>query len=879
MARPKVGNAKSRGVTEKLPAKPPAADAPSRTHTQFLTLVLLYLFAAGLHVAALWEAARFPHLSTDEAQYTMVGENLRLGKGYTIRGQIHSGMPPIYPLFVAAAHSLGGPSRHSVLCFNCFAIGLVVFPVFLIARQFRLSPLNSYLMATAAAFLPHTFYAAMYMAESLQYPLVLTAFYITAKWLDQPFFRRDVWLGILLGAGLLNKFAELSFLIALLLTLLILSRRSRQRDQPRRAGHALIVFGIVVALELAWIAWKRVNGAGALGGYGTALEESMHAMAPLKLLLAYLGDFFLAAGLIVAVPLFYWFHENWGKQRSLSVLLATTLFCQLGIHGFFEARLTAMIRERLFLYSFPLMAIAAVAGMERFKQQSNIWVRYVAPYATVVFVALISLYNYPLPSPAVEAPWAGLLGSINRSGVVDFNYSRFLLDALWAVLIATTLLLILPRPRLATGSATVLAAFVVLFHVTTFLFTARLLAAWSRGGVGALQPVVNWLASSGVKPGDPLFIAGYWAFDARSAVAPTDEFFQSWIYKQGPYATLSVQLEALARYDVRMISGLAQIPSRMKPGDGLMIDTRVSDMDFVSEFYPYYLYRQPLQPSGPPRALYTIDLPPGVFHTFAGTVRGDGAIVGTGKGDTGVLAITNAIAFVPGRYRLTPHLKTKSGEQVVLSVNVHQTNRVLAHFEAPALDPLEFDIASEDLLNFSVYGKSTPDFLFEGVTVQFVSGPRPIPVRVLSQPTQQFAKVPSNLPVTPMSLSLVCSVENINNEGFAPAHRVRKVDGLHLFGWAFDSRTHFAEGHLLVELVSDNNHAYYAMAERTPRPDVVSKFQTPELAHSGFRLHASLQTIPAGWYRVYLIQMENGYPVECSAYRNVIVEEDRSPAQ
>src|SRR5437588_1027460 len=136
------------------------AQAPIKlSPRETVTLVLLYLFAVGLHVTALWDAARFPHLCTDEAQYTMVGENLRLGKGYTIRGHIHSGIPPLYPLFVAAAHTLGGPSRHSVLCFNCVAICLVVFPAYLLARQFQLSELNSYLMVVAAAFLPHTFYA------------------------------------------------------------------------------------------------------------------------------------------------------------------------------------------------------------------------------------------------------------------------------------------------------------------------------------------------------------------------------------------------------------------------------------------------------------------------------------------------------------------------------------------------------------------------------------------------------------------------------------------------------------------------------------------------------------------------------------------------
>jgi hypothetical protein len=859
------------------------AGGSPRKRTQSVTLVVLYLVAVAVHVATLWEGARFPHLSTDEAQYTMVGENLRLGKGFTIRGQIHSGLPPVYPLFVAAAHSLGGPSRHSVLCFNCAAICLVVFPAFLLARQFRLSPLNSYLMALAAAFLPHTFYAAMYMAESLQYPLVLTAFYIAAKWLDHPFFRRDVLLGSLLGAGLLNKFAELSFLIALLLTLLILSRRSRQENQPRRAKHTFIVFGVVIALELAWIAWKRVNGAGALGIYGTALQESAHAMAPIRLLLAYVGDFFLAAGLITTVPLFYWFRENWQKQRSLAILLAATLLCQIGFHGFFEARLTGMIRERLFLYSFPLMAIAAVAGMERFKQQqqSNVWARYLAPYTPLLFVGLISLYSY-ISSPAVEAPWAGALGSYTPHGYAGFVNSRLVLHAVCAVLVSATLLAVVPR----SNAATALAAFLVLFQLGGFLFTSRMLVGWGRLGLGSLQPLVSWLASSGVKPGDHLFIAGApWAFEGPGAVTPVDEFFQRWVDKEGPYTLLSVQLEALARYDVRMISGPAQIPSRMKPGDVLLVDTRVSQMDLVSEAYPYYLFRRPVQVTGSPRALYTIDIPTAAFRTLAGKLRSDGAIVGTSSGETGVLAITGAMAFVPGRYRLMPHLKANPGERFVLAVNMHQTNQVIARFEVPALNSLEFNVVSEDLLNFSVYGKSTPDFLFEGLTVQFVAaiaapGP-PMPPK----PAQQFVAEQSSLPATP-HIGLSCFVDNINGASFGPADRARKSDGLHLLGWAFDARTRSVPGTtLLVELfsdnISDNNRAYHATAERAARPDVAAALHAPALTQCGFRLDAGLRLVPAGWYRVYLIQMENGQPVECSTYRNVIVEDNNSlsPAQ
>jgi hypothetical protein len=803
----------------------------------------------------------------------MVGENLRLGKGYTIRGQIHSGIPPMYPLFVAAAHAIGGPSRHSVLWFNCLAICLVVFPAFCLARQFKLSLLNSHLMAAAAVFLPHTFYAAMYMAETLQYPLVLTAFYVAVKWLNVPFLKRDIWLGILLGAGLLNKFAELSFVIALLLAVLILSRSRRDRTQPRRAGHALIVFGIMIALELAWMAWKKVNGAGALGVYGTTLQDSAGAPLPVKLLLAYLGDFFLAPGLIVAVPLFYWFRRNWDSQRSVAILLATTLLCQLGIHGVLEARLTGLIRERLFLYSFPLVAIAAVAGMECFTDpRSNKGARrYLTVYSMLLLVGLVSLYNYPVPSPVVEAPWAGLLGSLTPHGFVDFNNHRLVLDTLGVMLIAATLLLLLP-PR---GSATALAVFIALFHVSTFLFATRILANWSRIGIASLQPVANWLASSGVEPGNLLFIAGAsWDFEGSKAVTPVDEFFRQWVRKEGPYLLLSVQLEALARYDIRVISGAAQIPSHLKAGDVLLIDTRMSEMDLIGERYPYYLYRQRHRSTRLPRPLYTIDMPAAAFSTPAGKTREDGAIVGRGQGDTGVLAISDGMAFVPGRYRLTPRLKIKVGETVVLAMNVHRTNQVLARFEVPSAGPLEAEVISEDPVNFSFYGKNTSDFLFEGLTARFVAAnPAPLPA-VPVQPAVQFVEEQSSFTTEPR-VGLSCFIDSINGAALGPADQARKSDGLHTFGWAYDTRTRSVERTTLqVQLVSENNHSYHATAQRNLRPDVASALVAPALINSGFRLDAGLQRVPAGWYRMYLIQMENGQPVECSSYRNVVVEED-----
>src|SRR6266478_939040 len=88
-------------------------------------LVAIYVASVALHFASLRHEAEFPLLATDEVQYISVGENLRLGHGFTTRGEFHTGLPPFYPLFVAFAHSLGFDARTSALFFSCLVICLV----------------------------------------------------------------------------------------------------------------------------------------------------------------------------------------------------------------------------------------------------------------------------------------------------------------------------------------------------------------------------------------------------------------------------------------------------------------------------------------------------------------------------------------------------------------------------------------------------------------------------------------------------------------------------------------------------------------------------------------------------------------------------------
>src|ERR1700733_13327662 len=84
-----------------------------------VVLVLLYLASTAVHLYLLRGAFRFPHISSDEVQFAMTGENIRLGRGYTLRGTFNSTLPPAFPLFVALAHSDAPDPRAGLFVFRC----------------------------------------------------------------------------------------------------------------------------------------------------------------------------------------------------------------------------------------------------------------------------------------------------------------------------------------------------------------------------------------------------------------------------------------------------------------------------------------------------------------------------------------------------------------------------------------------------------------------------------------------------------------------------------------------------------------------------------------------------------------------------------------
>lgn len=652
---------------------------------------MIYVAAVIAHFMLLKPQSEFPLLATDEVQYTSVGENLRLGNGFDARGEFHAGLPPLYPLFVAFAHNFGSDPRISALWLSCLVICLAVFPAYGLARHAGLDRTISCVLAAAAAFLPNTLWAGLYMAETLNYPLFLACFWILAQWVETPTVGRGWIAGVLLSAMVLTKVAAWSFVAAVAITIAILALRRLRTD--RFGLHAVRIFGVVAVTEIGWQIFKQLHHAAGLGMYGAVLGEfGLPNLSP-SLLGAYFADFLLAPGLVVAVPLFLWF-RTYGRERfNLSVLLAATLVCELAVHSFLEAGLTGFLKERLILYSFPIIAIFAVKGIDALGNSSAA-TKPLLVAVPFVLLGLLGRYAFPY-NPVIDIPWASALGSSFWIGVDSFSKIQLTGAAALLILIFCAVLLLIR----ARWMQIALATFVLGFCVFAFVSSATEMTQLSRRGKSQVDGVVYWLSSNHVNAGDRLILCGRMAYyQERHRSTPFDAFFVNWHERLGFTEIWNFQLETFGRYDVRMAQTVDQLRALLRPGDHLLTATRFTGLDLISYRYPLYLYtaRKPL--ASDPRPLYTFDI--------------------TAEQVVGKM-LSGPIDLPAGNYRATLHVGTNPESQVAIEA-VTKNRFVIVHREGPSPGVLAFEFqASGDSPIQFLLGSEGQARSFQELTLEY----------------------------------------------------------------------------------------------------------------------------------------------------------------
>jgi hypothetical protein len=244
-----------------------------------------------------------------------------------------------------------------------------------------------------------------------------------------------------------------------------------------------------------------------------------------------------------------------------------------------DGGLTGWLRERLFLYCFPIMAVLAARGLGYMSANVRQW--FIFAGVPIAIAGMLLLYPFQAPIP-LETPWAFALGAgvsklrlavLSIAGIVVFSFLLF---------------------RFRRSAAVILAAGILVFHAAALSIAARNMEASVAPAMAVLQPVKEWLAKEGVVPGSRLLVAGrHNYFEPQHAGCRTDGKLLDWTWRLGLPESTVWAIETLGRYDVRMIPGVPEFATVSKPGDYFLTIAQPLGLEFVSRHPPYSLYRVP----------------------------------------------------------------------------------------------------------------------------------------------------------------------------------------------------------------------------------------------------------------------------------------------
>ena len=551
----------------------------------FFVLLIVYIVSVVLHIAVLWRASQFPHISSDETQYVATAENILRGRGYTIRGHFNESLPPLFPLFVAAAHVSFTEARAAAFVASCVVMALAIFPVFAISQKLGVAPFPSVLAASAASFLPHTFYSATYMAEVLQYPAFMTAVYLALLWIEKQTTMRALMVGNAAGVLMLIKVQGLHFAGALLIAMIWLCASKAWSAGRNGApfGQALLIVLSFIMVAGSWAVYKQFHGAGAMGMYGRVLQQQGLPHLHLSLVAAYCSDFLLSPGLITASLAIVFLKRE--RRRVWTVFLGSLFLIECLAVAVIDGGLTGWLRERLFFYSLPLMSVCAIAAARTIGMDRR---RFYALLTLPSLLLLGGLLLHPFHvSPVAETPWATLLGSWTPLHPGQFSKWTLFVTGTAAILMLGLLLSLVGVRRRPSA----LAGAILALNLCALLWTSRALAGWTDRGLAEIRPILELLRTNQVSAGQRLLVAGRDNYFEPPSDQKDDPLLLEWNWRLGLSEAVVWSIETLGRLDIRMIGSEAELASSAIPGDRLLSTASFSGIADAGQNPPFRLYR------------------------------------------------------------------------------------------------------------------------------------------------------------------------------------------------------------------------------------------------------------------------------------------------
>jgi hypothetical protein len=395
---------------------------------------------------------------TDELQYTKLATHIgeTLSPLPTLRGVHYATSAQLYPTLIAPFY--GNMSAldafRAVHVENGFLFASVVFPVFLLARQARLSPRWSLVCAALAVVVPWNVNSAFVMSEAVAYPAFAWALCGIVSAIERPSPRRDAIAIATVALAVLARTQFLALLVAFVVAALICGWRR----------HAVLWASVAVGVVVAFVGRSQL-----LGGYATTAKGFPLPWRAFEQSGAHLDVVGVGIALLPLLIGGSWLVGNvLGRNGFAVVALAAIAVLSLETSSYdvrYGGGLTG-VRTRYLFYLAPPLLVAMVRALTEHRLHRR------ALAGVAAFVALtVSVQGFPrVPGFYGDAPDAVLNGFIRDWG------GRWLVASA-ALVVALALLMLTRPPRvLAVGAVALVAAGSV---ATSAVAWARLLP--SRG--------------------------------------------------------------------------------------------------------------------------------------------------------------------------------------------------------------------------------------------------------------------------------------------------------------------------------------------------------------------------------------------------------------
>lgn len=347
-------------------------------------------------------SAFIPSISAfgDEYAYAKTAWSLFHQGQFNLYGNLVGKYPPLYSLVLSLAYVFDDMNYvyFSMKLINCILSSLIIFPAWLLAKQF-LNNRNALLAAALVSIFPSNFAFAPYlMAENLFYPLFLFAIYALYRAFDEKGYKWHMVAAVISGLAMLTKIT--GFLLVLIAFGMSVCRFVKERTclllYLKQAAVFVLVFSIVIC---PWLVRNGLvfgfNLSGLFGSYTTAgLSVPLAQQIPRLVFwfLLYISYLLVSTGFIFPIGMMNMaFDKKYRHFVFISLLAIGTALLLSAYHdslGFVMNPLFDWIVGRpigrYMDFVSPLIIIAGVIGL----QKKELRLKKSVLFASVGFTAL-----------------------------------------------------------------------------------------------------------------------------------------------------------------------------------------------------------------------------------------------------------------------------------------------------------------------------------------------------------------------------------------------------------------------------------------------------------------------------------------------------------